>query len=523
MPPMASISARRFQIRRNLATTDSYNPCAGIEFDPPRDSDELFDALKVAYPRRKTHKARMREAIIEFLVSEREASRSRSGSPVVSTRDSDRSKDIEYSVEGPDGPGASHKISQESATQSSRKESFVTITTPEPRPATTLPLADDILKSQTQMTHQRSITVHSSTSTKVAVNDLTIVWSSVDGLARKARVKRIMTDDELEQYRLRRVIGACKVCKSKKRKCIHGDQPPASPPDAEVRVSKRQKASTPNSLEASATGAEPKSASLSQTAATNVEPSENRRNECRENPRVNAQKTSPATSGNFDSNAWMLGAMDEFNEIDAAINALGYTKSPPPFQPAQVPALELRHPVVDPGYSETAIPIPIDDMNIPSAGEFQKPPQVHLQKTALADLPQFISPAELDLGSVSQTPDVNIEQPKSPSKLSNFSSRLLRKSGKAKSKADHVDRPRETHKMGYKEQSSAKMTLKQFFSPSRMNRLDDLYLTEPPPNPPSRYAMDDWQPHASELPVHEVSQRFPVYEMELAHELESTL
>ena len=54
--------------------------------------------------------------------------------------------------------------------------------------------------------------------TKAAMDELTIVRSSADGLARNPRIKRMMTEQELEQYQLRRVIGACKVCKSTKRK-----------------------------------------------------------------------------------------------------------------------------------------------------------------------------------------------------------------------------------------------------------------------------------------------------------------
>ncbi|KAF2815409.1 uncharacterized protein BDZ99DRAFT_567255 [Mytilinidion resinicola] len=553
------MSLRGFQIKRNPAITDSYDPCAGIEFDPPRDSDELFDALKAAYPRRRTHKARIREAIIEFLVTEREASRSRSGSPVASTRDSDRRGDIEHVIEGPNGAVVSDKISRDFDTQGSKKESTAAITRPDPTPATTRSLDDGVAKPSKQTSQERSIAVQSLAATRVAVNDLTIVWSSVDGLARNARVKRIMTDEELEQYRLRRVIGACKVCKAKKRKCNHGDRPPASPPDVGVKTSKPQAISTSEAPEASARDVQQNHASVCQSEATQVDSNENRGDERTEKPLVNTQQTLSAHDSKFDSNAWILGVIDGFTEIDSSINALGCTKSPPPLQPAHLPA--PHHPVVDLRYPEPASPIRIDhNINIPRTDAIKKPHQAYLQNEALSPgLPQFISPAELDAEPVSQLPIVNsnIKSSKSPSKLSALSVKLFRKSSPANSKADHADKPKDLQKAGRKEQSSAKNSLKRLFSPRHKNPLDDLYLTEPDPHPKSSFFSAEMpplqprsymeshqlQPHGSHhsaykhsssfatydmvrarVAPHEMARaRFPPYEMALANELDTIL
>jgi hypothetical protein len=46
-----------------------------FEWQPSKDSDELFEALKLAFPRGKKHRSRMREALIELLVQECEAER----------------------------------------------------------------------------------------------------------------------------------------------------------------------------------------------------------------------------------------------------------------------------------------------------------------------------------------------------------------------------------------------------------------------------------------------------------------
>ena len=89
MQSLESTSGRDFTLQRNQSMAESsYDLCAGIEFKPSLGSDELFEALKCAFPRGKNHRARMREAVIEFLIAEREAERLQSQSPgVVSVRD----------------------------------------------------------------------------------------------------------------------------------------------------------------------------------------------------------------------------------------------------------------------------------------------------------------------------------------------------------------------------------------------------------------------------------------------------
>merc|ERR1711939_67679 len=58
-------------IYRDTQPGQPFDPTSPPVFFPPKDSDELFDALRAKYPHTKTHSERMRDAIIEFLLNER--------------------------------------------------------------------------------------------------------------------------------------------------------------------------------------------------------------------------------------------------------------------------------------------------------------------------------------------------------------------------------------------------------------------------------------------------------------------
>src|ERR1700712_2115592 len=49
---------------------DEGNPLSSLHFEPAWDSDELYDALRIAYPRIKGHKDRFLRAVIEFYDAE---------------------------------------------------------------------------------------------------------------------------------------------------------------------------------------------------------------------------------------------------------------------------------------------------------------------------------------------------------------------------------------------------------------------------------------------------------------------
>lgn len=72
--------ARRFFISRIPDANGEIDPTGNLEFIPAKDSDELYEALKESFPQFRTHKERMREAVIEFHLQERDAEQAMTGS-----------------------------------------------------------------------------------------------------------------------------------------------------------------------------------------------------------------------------------------------------------------------------------------------------------------------------------------------------------------------------------------------------------------------------------------------------------
>jgi hypothetical protein len=155
---------RGFKLIRN--DDASNNSLDSFEFQPSKDSDELFHALKAAFPRGKTHKDRMREALIEYLVYEREID----------------SKIL------PDKP---------SSDAGSKNGS----------------------NSRTNEDHA-PISPSNRKRTSKDWDGMTVVWKSTSGLVKSQRPKRVMTEEQREAYKLRRVRGACVACKRKKKKVL---------------------------------------------------------------------------------------------------------------------------------------------------------------------------------------------------------------------------------------------------------------------------------------------------------------
>ena len=167
--------------RNHAEATKSYDPCAGIQFIPPMDTDELFEALKNAFPNGKTHRQRMRQALIEFLVSEAEAEKS-SGAPKLSCKSTPFN-----SVEG-------------------LKADVSTVD-------------DELISDNSNERLSRAVAMLRPKVTKPARNSLegmTIVWPQDESKPR--RFRKSMTEDERLQYRQRRALGVCSDCKKQKRK-----------------------------------------------------------------------------------------------------------------------------------------------------------------------------------------------------------------------------------------------------------------------------------------------------------------
>jgi len=56
--------------RKSAQANDPYDLYSGIEFSPDKDSDELFECLKRSFPAGKTHKERMKLALMGFIINE---------------------------------------------------------------------------------------------------------------------------------------------------------------------------------------------------------------------------------------------------------------------------------------------------------------------------------------------------------------------------------------------------------------------------------------------------------------------
>jgi hypothetical protein len=147
------------------------DPCPDFDFVPPRDSDELYDALRAGYPKGRTHRERMMEAVLDF-------------------------------------------IDQEEPPTSSRKAKGV----PKKEFSNQLPT-----KSLNSCQDQRSLATASRTSVsshagkKRPWQKMISSWNSTVGSS-PARPREPMTIQQRQEYRIRRGIGACKGCRRKKKK-----------------------------------------------------------------------------------------------------------------------------------------------------------------------------------------------------------------------------------------------------------------------------------------------------------------
>jgi hypothetical protein len=151
---------------------------AGIEFEPPRESDALFDALRFAYPEGKTHFERVLDAVQGFIREE----------------------------------------SQGIATTNHRRVAT------QPRP---LPTKKSDKFPQESRRHEGEtpwlvqgvgIKRGKSDGTPGEFKSMTNVWSTDTGRRYRYRPRRPMTEEERTEYRNKRVLGVCAACKRRKRK-----------------------------------------------------------------------------------------------------------------------------------------------------------------------------------------------------------------------------------------------------------------------------------------------------------------
>jgi hypothetical protein len=174
-----------FRVSRKSDQTDDV--IESFEWQPSKDSDELFEALKLAFPRGKTHRSRMREALIELLVQECEAEQD--------------TRKIPQPIEP--------HLSTESTTtkHNSPQDDFAKAILIVPPSSQSLGPG---LGAVTKVPQRKKLPKD--------WDDMTVVWTTRDGVIRRSGLKRTMTEQERAEYQLRRAQGACSVCKKKKRK-----------------------------------------------------------------------------------------------------------------------------------------------------------------------------------------------------------------------------------------------------------------------------------------------------------------
>ena len=180
-----------------------YDPAA-LEFYPPKDSDELFDALRSKYPHIKSHAERMRDAVIEFLIQERQAEQM----PTPQTLDTS-------TTTSPWQPSFPSLCSESSNFSSPETPALATPTfTNSPQP----PHLNRQFSTETSV-------APSSEPSPPALNQMTGVFSLSDSTQPKQRIRRKMTEAEKVEYRKRRIAKACEKCSKRKRK-VCGLKPP---------------------------------------------------------------------------------------------------------------------------------------------------------------------------------------------------------------------------------------------------------------------------------------------------------
>jgi len=190
--------SRGYVIYRDTAVGEPFDPSSPLQFFPSKDSDELFFALKAAYPSVSTHSERMRNAVIEFLLAEGNSHQVIPESPFMN---------------GPDSTFDSTNTSPHSLWQDSSSESL----TYSPQLSDN---ASPSISGPSPASTQQSSQIPSMT-TPPAIDQMTSVFSLSTHVQPKSRTKRKMTEDEKATYRRRRQVGACAKCKLQKRKCVH--------------------------------------------------------------------------------------------------------------------------------------------------------------------------------------------------------------------------------------------------------------------------------------------------------------
>jgi hypothetical protein len=166
-------------ISRVSAPGEPIDMCAPLVFYPPKGSDELHEALKVAYPNETNLSSRMRQAVIDFLLTEQL---------------SEQQEDFQ----------------QEQTPLSSNQLSPEYLPSPQSTFVSTMPSPSISGSTSNQSSRQPS--------GLLAQEDMMDVWTLPSKPNAKIHTRRTMTAEEKKAYKQKRLIGACADCKKRRRK-----------------------------------------------------------------------------------------------------------------------------------------------------------------------------------------------------------------------------------------------------------------------------------------------------------------
>ncbi|KAK5117050.1 hypothetical protein LTR62_006771 [Meristemomyces frigidus] len=217
-------------IYRDTPLGPAFDPAAQPIFFPAKDSDELFDALRIAFPHVKSHSERMRDAMIKFLLEERLAEQAHNAI-------------AETAAATPAMWQQSWPSMSSSGTSSSwSSPEALDLATPtfglSPGPMAPPPLTR-------QYSTAPSVTTASYEPTSpAALEDMTGVFSISATGQPKQKIRRKMTEAEKVEYRIRRTVKACDKCAKRKRKCTH-NQPAMESAASKQKVTKPRQTVSP--------------------------------------------------------------------------------------------------------------------------------------------------------------------------------------------------------------------------------------------------------------------------------------
>lgn len=194
-------STPAYVVYRDISNGEPSDPTSPLLFFPPKGSDELFDALRTAFPHLKSHSERMRDAIIQFLLEERQEELLRT-SPAL-TMDGTAPTTTTWL-------SASSSSASASVSSSPDLLDFATPSSLATSPQTLPP----------QLTRTASVAA-SSQASPPSLDQMTGVFSLSAESQPKQHMRRKMTEAEKVEYRKRRIVKACDKCAKRKRKCPH--------------------------------------------------------------------------------------------------------------------------------------------------------------------------------------------------------------------------------------------------------------------------------------------------------------